>query len=129
MFVEIAGNKGYLDDEDLERLIYEPRVLKTRAEERLLTTRAGREYDRNQRQAAPKSGEPAPDFELRSPDGKHEVRLSSLCGRKPVVLIFGCYTCGNYRTYSDPLEAMYQRWKDKAEFLRVYVRESAPGER
>jgi hypothetical protein len=125
LFAEIAGNKGYLDDEDLERLIYEPRVLKARAEERLPASRAGREYDRNRRQAAPQPGEPAPDFELRSPDGKQAVRLSALRG-KPVVLIFGCYTCGNYRTYSDPLEVMYRRWKDQAEFIRVYVREAHP---
>lgn len=125
LFAEIAGDKGYLDDEDLERLIYQPRVLKARAEERLSATRAGREYERNQRQSAPKPGEPAPDFELRSPDGKQAVRLSALHG-KPVVLIFGCYTCGNYRTYSDPLEVMYRRWKDQAEFIRVYVREAHP---
>lgn len=126
MFAEVAGEKGYLDDEDLERFMYLPRVVKTRGEERFLASREGRQFDRSQREsAAPRPGEMAPDFELRSPDGKSAVRLSSLRG-KPVVLVFGCYTCGNYRTYSDAVEAIYRRWKDEAEFLRVYVREAHP---
>lgn len=127
MFAEVAGEKGYLDDEDLERFMYLPRVLKTRGEERFLASREGRQFDRSQLEsAAPKPGEMAPDFELRSPDGKSAVRLSSFRGGKPVVLVFGCYTCGNYRTYSDAVEAIYRRWKVEAEFLRVYVREAHP---
>ena len=36
-------------------------------------------------------GDVAPDFELPTPDGYDEVRLSSLRG-KPVVLVFGSHT-------------------------------------
>lgn len=36
-------------------------------------------------------GDPAPDFKLKSKDGKQEVQLSKLRD-KPVVLIFGSYT-------------------------------------
>jgi hypothetical protein len=36
--------------------------------------------------------ETAPDFTLKSPDGKTEVKLSKLIGKKPVVLVFGSYT-------------------------------------
>lgn len=39
-----------------------------------------------------KVGDPAPDFTLRTVDGKREVRLSDYQGKKPVVLIFGSYT-------------------------------------
>lgn len=39
----------------------------------------------------PEVGKPAPDFTLKSLDGKTEVPLSKLVGR-PVVLIFGSYT-------------------------------------
>ena len=39
-----------------------------------------------------KVGQPAPDFNLSSPDKKNLVKLSSLKGEKPVVLIFGSYT-------------------------------------
>jgi hypothetical protein len=37
-------------------------------------------------------GEQAPDFTLPTADKKSEVRLSSLRGRLPVVLVFGSYT-------------------------------------
>jgi hypothetical protein len=39
-----------------------------------------------------KVGDPAPDFNLPTSDKKTYVRLSSLRGSKPVVLIFGSYT-------------------------------------
>jgi hypothetical protein len=37
-------------------------------------------------------GDPAPDFRLRTLDGKSEVSLASFRGQRPVVLIFGSYT-------------------------------------
>lgn len=37
-------------------------------------------------------GDPAPDFKLRSLDGKVMIELSSLRGKKPVALVFGSYT-------------------------------------
>ncbi len=40
----------------------------------------------------PRVGQMAPDFELRSGDGKQTIRLSSFRGGKPVVLIFGSHT-------------------------------------
>ena len=39
-----------------------------------------------------KVGEKAPDFELKTVDGKNTVRLSSFRGKRPVLLIFGSYT-------------------------------------
>jgi len=37
-------------------------------------------------------GEQAPDFRLRTLDGKAQVSLASFRSQKPVVLIFGSYT-------------------------------------
>jgi len=39
-----------------------------------------------------KVGDVAPDFTLKSPDGKTEQTLSSFKGKKPVALVFGSYT-------------------------------------
>jgi len=39
-----------------------------------------------------KVGDVAPDFALKTADRSAEVRLSSLRGQKPVVLIFGSHT-------------------------------------
>ncbi|UCC31763.1 MAG: redoxin domain-containing protein [Phycisphaerales bacterium] len=41
---------------------------------------------------APKVGELAPNFKLKSLDGTSEVELASFRGRQPVVVFFGSYT-------------------------------------
>ncbi len=41
---------------------------------------------------APKTGDIAPDFELRDPAGKEAVRLSEFRGKRPVALVFGSFT-------------------------------------
>ncbi|MFQ5493974.1 MAG: hypothetical protein ACE5EX_01205 [Phycisphaerae bacterium] len=41
---------------------------------------------------APKAGEMAPAFALKSLDGKSEMSLERFRGKKPVVLFFGSYT-------------------------------------
>ena len=128
LFAKVAKEKSYLNEEELEQLIYLPRVVKTRKETSNFASIAEFLDDANSNFNAdlPKVGELAPDFELRSPDGLKTVRLSSFRGKKPVVLIFGCFSCGNYRTYSETLEEMYRQRNDEVEFLRVYVREAHP---
>lgn len=39
-----------------------------------------------------KVGAEAPDFKLKTVDGKKEVKLASFKGKRPVVLVFGSYT-------------------------------------
>ena len=41
---------------------------------------------------APKVGDVAPLFKLKLLDGKKEVDLNELVGKKPIILIFGSYT-------------------------------------
>ncbi|MFO0939942.1 MAG: deiodinase family protein [Pirellulales bacterium] len=126
LFEKGSGDLEYLNEERLEQLIYQPRVIKTAKEE---TLRKGRtEYSPTSLAAmpVPQPGQVAPDFELSSPDGSRTVRLSQFRGNKPVVLVFGCYTCGNYRTYSSSIEELYEFWSPDVEFLRVYVREAHP---
>ena len=41
---------------------------------------------------APRRGDLAPDFTLKTIDGAREVTLSQFRGRQPVVLIFGSWT-------------------------------------
>jgi hypothetical protein len=40
----------------------------------------------------PAVGQPAPNFTLKTHDGKREVTLSAFRGKKPVVLVFGSFT-------------------------------------
>ena len=73
-----------------------------------------------------KVGDAAPDFKLKSMDGSREVQLSSFRTNKPVVLVFGSYTCPPFRDHVGSLEQLYERNKDKAAFFMVYIREAHP---
>jgi alkyl hydroperoxide reductase subunit AhpC len=74
----------------------------------------------------PRLGEKAPDFELSTFDRKQKVKLSELVGTKPIVLIFGNYTCGPFRRMFPEFDVYNQRFKDKAHFFGIYVREAHP---
>jgi Iodothyronine deiodinase/EF hand len=77
-------------------------------------------------QPGPVLGQQAPDFTLKTVDGKDEITLSKLIGAKPVVLIFGNFTCGPFRVQAGNVEKLYRRYKDRATFVMVYVREAHP---
>jgi Ca2+-binding EF-hand superfamily protein len=77
-------------------------------------------------QPGPKLDEIAPDFTLKTNDGKGEITLSKLVGPKPIVLIFGNFTCGPFRSHSGNFDKLHQRYKDRATFVMVYVREAHP---
>jgi Ca2+-binding EF-hand superfamily protein len=76
-------------------------------------------------QSGPALNEPAPDFTLTSLDGG-EVTLSQEIGEQPIVLIFGNFTCGPFRSQAGNIEKLYQRYNDRAKFFLVYVREAHP---
>ena len=75
--------------------------------------------------AGPALDEPAPDFTLPTVDGD-EITLSKLVGPKPVVLVFGNFTCGPFRALAGDLEKLHRRYADRATFVMVYVREAHP---
>jgi thiol-disulfide isomerase/thioredoxin len=77
-------------------------------------------------QPGPRLDESAPDFTLKANDGKAEITLSKLIGPKPVVLVFGSFTCGPFRSQSGNVEKLYRRYKDRANFVMVYVRDAHP---
>ena len=77
-------------------------------------------------QEGPKLGERAPDFSLKTHDHKRTIRLSDAIGQKPVVLVFGNFTCGPFRSMYTGVEDVYRRFKDEAVFIGVYVREAHP---
>jgi thiol-disulfide isomerase/thioredoxin len=71
-----------------------------------------------------REGDAVPDFTLHSPDGKQTVTLSALRGKKPVVLIFGSYTCPPFRDVYPALERLYRNYGDTVAFYYVYIREA-----
>jgi hypothetical protein len=77
-------------------------------------------------QAGPKVDDSASDFTLKTNDGKGEITLSRLVGPKPIVLVFGSFTCGPFRSQSGNMEKIFRRYKDRATFVMVYVRDAHP---
>lgn len=73
-----------------------------------------------------RAGDPAPDFSLKSPGGETAVRLSDYRGDKPVVLIFGSYTCPPFRDVYPTLERLHKEYRREVGFLYVYIREAHP---
>jgi len=69
-------------------------------------------------------GEEAPDFDLATRDGASRVRLSSLRGGRPVVLVFGSYTCPPFRREMPAVSRLYADYKDRAAFYFVYIEEA-----
>ena len=79
-------------------------------------------------QPGPSFGAAAPDFTLTTVDGRQQITLSRLVGPKPVVLVFGNFTCGPFRTQGGNIEKLYRRYRDRAMFVMIYVREAHPTE-
>ncbi len=75
-------------------------------------------------EAGPQFNTLAPDFELLEVGTKRKVRLSDLRGKTPVVLVFGSYSCPNFRSSADALNALYHRYGDRLPFFLVYIREA-----
>ena len=73
-----------------------------------------------------KVGDVAPDFQLPILDGEERVRLSSLRGGKPVVLVFGSYTCPSFRSHMQTINSLQAAYGDDTTFVHVYVREAHP---
>ncbi len=48
--------------------------------------------DPSNRPEGPAPGKPAPQFELKTPDGKRSVSLKELTKERPVALVFGSWT-------------------------------------
>jgi tetratricopeptide (TPR) repeat protein len=84
-----------------------------------------------EREAAAKEGGPhvgalAPDFGLQEVGRKSQVRLSSFRGKTPVVLVFGSYSCPNFRSAANALNALFGQYGRQAPFYLIYIREAHP---
>ena len=76
--------------------------------------------------AAP--GDSIPDFELITTDGKR-LKRSDVFRDKPVLIIFGSMTCPMTASAAPTVQALYEEFGDRIEFIMMYVREAHPGER
>jgi hypothetical protein len=76
----------------------------------------------------PKPGKPDTGTETRATaSGDSEtVSLKELRSQRPAVLIFGSITCPPFRGQLEAVDKVYEDFRDRAEFLFVYIREAHP---
>jgi alkyl hydroperoxide reductase subunit AhpC len=127
-----SGGEGFLSLSDLQEAFAPPPAARSSAPAgagrptKAMLVRGLFRQEIGSLQPGPKVDESAPDFTLKTNDGKAEITLSRLLGPKPVVLIFGSFTCGPFRSQSGNIEKLYRRYKDRATFVMVYVRDAHP---
>jgi EF hand domain-containing protein len=97
-FAKGSKGKSYLSPDDLREMLNPPQKKdkdKDKSKDEpspwifikgLLSSELGSFHE------GPKLGDRAPDFTLKTQDGRQEIRLSQFRGQKPVVLIFGSFT-------------------------------------
>jgi len=72
----------------------------------------------------PPVGSTAPEFSLIQLGSTKLVSLRQLHRSKPVVLIFGSYTCPQLRAASGVLNQLYSKFGNSVSFVLVYIREA-----
>jgi len=70
-------------------------------------------------------GDVAPDFTLSETTGENPVTLHALRGR-PTIVIFGSCTCPPFVRSTRATGALFERYRDRVNFLMVYGREAHP---
>ncbi len=76
----------------------------------------------------PKLYQNAPSFELTAVATHERISLQRFRGKSPIVLVFGSYSCPNFRDAAPALISMYRRYAARVPFLLVYIREAHAGE-
>jgi hypothetical protein len=128
--------RGFLSQDELRALLNPPAAPQTAAQgsgrpsgpSKATLVRGLFEQEIGAMKPGPALGETAPDFTLRAVGGDRTYTLSEVGGTKPVVLIFGNITCGPFRGQAGNVQKVFERYKDRAEFLMVYVREAHPSD-
>jgi tetratricopeptide (TPR) repeat protein len=69
-------------------------------------------------------GTPAPAFELARSGGKGRVSVPSPQPGRPTVLVFGSYSCPNFRGAAPVLNRLAAEYGNRSAFLLVYIREA-----
>jgi Flp pilus assembly protein TadD/thiol-disulfide isomerase/thioredoxin len=71
-----------------------------------------------------RTGDLAPEFSVTSLGTAERVTLAQLRSAGPSLLVFGSYTCPNFRAAAEHLNALYARYKDQIRFYLIYIREA-----
>jgi Flp pilus assembly protein TadD len=72
----------------------------------------------------PRPGDLAPEFSATKVGTGERVTLAQLRGGGPMLLVFGSYTCPNFRAAAGNLNALYAKYKGQIPFYLIYIREA-----
>src|ERR1041384_1560676 len=72
----------------------------------------------------PKNGDQAPDFIVKKMGSGESATLADLRHTGPVLLVFGSYTCPNFRGAASTLNHLYPEYKNDVPFYLIYIREA-----
>jgi tetratricopeptide (TPR) repeat protein len=75
-------------------------------------------------QSGPRAGQLAPNFSATKMGSEDHITLAQLRNDGPVLLVFGSYTCPNFRGAADTLNRLYPEYKDRIPFYLIYIREA-----
>jgi Iodothyronine deiodinase len=125
-----TSNMGFLSLSDLQAAIPQPPMMQpgSGGASKATLIRSLFRQELGSLQAGPKLDESVPDFTLRTVDGKDELTLSKMTGPRPVVLVFGNFTCSPFRGQAGNIEKLCRRYQDRATFVMIYVREAHPSD-
>lgn len=76
----------------------------------------------------PRPGDPMPDFELPTTDGR-TIRKADFVTERPVLITLASMTCPLTAEAKPVLKELYHRFGGRIEFVTVYVREANPSDR
>jgi hypothetical protein len=79
------------------------------------------------RKGAAEPGDSLPPFQIVTTDGD-SLENRDVFGDKPVLLIFGSMTCPMTASSAPSVQALYDEFGDRIDFIMLYVREAHPGE-
>jgi tetratricopeptide (TPR) repeat protein len=72
----------------------------------------------------PAPGDVAPEFIATAPASRQRVSLDELRKSGPALLVFGSYTCPNFRAAAAALNRLYSEYKGRIAFYLIYIREA-----
>jgi tetratricopeptide (TPR) repeat protein len=102
--------------------IYDAQHLRTEAaRERVLVARLQPKGSSN---PGPATGDAAPEFRVTKMGSGEPVTLRQLRHSGPVLLVFGSFTCPNFRAAADTLNRLYAAYKGPVPFYLIYIREA-----
>ena len=92
--------------------------------EQAIAEQLRRQVEATASSAGPKRNELAPDFTLSNVATGKSVSLHEYLGKSPVVLVFGSYSCPNFRGSAAALKKLQAKYGERAPFLLIYIREA-----